>query len=95
MKISSDLVIHILKLTNDPKEIASQLEAYKRRYQARLDTLRMVEDENKRHAQALKDIKEANRVNQANCDHPIANYYGDPSGGRDSFHQCDICGKEW
>lgn len=30
---------------------------------------------------------------QKNCKHETQSYNGDPSGGRDSFYECDICGR--
>lgn len=30
---------------------------------------------------------------QSSCDHTLLSYHGDPSGGRDSYMECDICGK--
>ena len=30
---------------------------------------------------------------QSTCDHPDKHYCGDPAGGSDSCHTCNICGK--
>lgn len=38
-----------------------------------------------------KDILEL----QNRCPHYSTTYYGDPSGGNDSYTCCDICGMSW
>ena len=47
---------------------------------------------------AFKDTKDAIdksiESHQAVCDHPVTRYYGDPSGGNDSYCRCLICGDE-
>lgn len=32
---------------------------------------------------------------QTRCKHHLFSFYPDASGGNDSCHICDICGKEW
>jgi hypothetical protein len=29
-----------------------------------------------------------------NCKHETRSFNGDPAGGNDSYHSCDLCGKE-
>ncbi len=31
---------------------------------------------------------------QAKCPHPLATYHADPSGGTDSWRECDLCGAD-
>lgn len=54
----------------------------------------------KRKKQSLKEYYEKKLLeiedeeNKIGCQHEIKTHYCDPSGGSDSFDQCDICGKE-
>lgn len=32
---------------------------------------------------------------QVGCPHFEYTYFGDPAGGHDSYHVCDLCKKEW
>ena len=29
------------------------------------------------------------------CPSPMVQFHGDPAGGRDSYHECMLCGKTW
>lgn len=51
------------------------------------------EEENKRHADAIKEIQDAFKRLRARCSHLVRTFQCDPSGNNDSFHTCDICGK--
>ncbi len=44
---------------------------------------------------AVKAREQRLRNVQVDCPHYETTYHGDPSGGSDSFTQCDWCGKEW
>ena len=43
----------------------------------------------------LKEADELIAILQKSCPHPAAKYQGDPAGGSDSCHSCDLCGKQW
>lgn len=43
----------------------------------------------------LLDIKRRLDALQERCIHPGAVFQPDPSGGNDSSHRCDACGKVW
>jgi len=41
----------------------------------------------------LKKLKADKEQIQNQCDHPVFSFFGDPSGGNDSFNKCDVCEK--
>lgn len=54
----------------------------------------------------LKELAEAYKIKcdlmkeqlaqlRLRCKHWDFSFHGDPSGGNDSFHRCEVCGKEW
>lgn len=55
-----------------------------------------MDTEFKRHESKIKELKQKIADVQKECVCPggALTFHGDPSGGRDSFHRCRICGKE-
>jgi hypothetical protein len=48
-----------------------------------------------RHDDAKRAIESEIKQLQDKCGHPQSIYCGDPAGGSDSFHSCNICGAQW
>ena len=47
------------------------------------------------HLTRLKEVHEKLEAAREQCWHPVSAYHGDPAGGSDAYHVCDICGKVW
>jgi LPS O-antigen subunit length determinant protein (WzzB/FepE family) len=43
--------------------------------------------------QDIRTINEAVKIAQSLCKHEEKSFNPDPAGGRDSYYECDICGK--
>lgn len=54
-------------------------------------------DEEMKYKKIKANLEQQLRELEESCPHysSMVVYYGDPSGGRDSFHECKLCGKQW
>jgi ribosome biogenesis GTPase A len=95
MEITAALMKHILNKTSDADEIAEEINDYKKVYNKILENKRIKEEKRKEFEEFIHNLDSCRKSIQSGCDHPTFEYSGDPSGGNDSFHRCDICGKEW
>lgn len=49
--------------------------------------------EKDRHDKNVKNLRDKIReVQKMMCSHPSSSFHSDPSGGRDSYYECDVCG---
>lgn len=55
----------------------------------------MIREEEISSKKRVEGYREKIKKAQGECKHWDFTYYGDPSGGNDSFHECTICGKQW
>lgn len=46
-----------------------------------------------RHSKAIQSIIAKRNDVENQCGHKVTKFYGDPSGGNDTWTQCQICGK--
>ncbi len=77
-----------------PQIIVAKLSAV-RKIEEEVDVvMSLMEDEEERHEAALVDLDNKLRAIRKRCGHEAKTYHGDPSGGSDSCHTCDICGAE-
>lgn len=51
-------------------------------------------DENRRHESQTSLFRLMRKTISKCCSHSSLVYVPDPSGNNDSYHRCDICGKE-
>lgn len=97
MIVSQELLKHCLKLTADSKNQASDLAALLDKYNGwnrkRLEFAKKREDAKKVYQIELQRIAVIEEVAQAKCDHPVTTTRTDPVDNRNSYTQCDICGK--
>lgn len=76
-----------------PKYLATQIlriTRLKNRLSAHKQKLEKLKEE---YEAAVKREKEEFLKIQAECKHESQSFNPDPAGGRDSWHECDICGK--
>lgn len=59
----------------------------------RLALEKAMRDEEGRHCQVMNNLKEDKTILQEKCLHWMQTYHGDPAGGSDSYHECQVCGK--
>ena len=76
---------HIVELLGLEKEIRSAV------------SLLMVEQETevRRRDEFSQNMRKRWADVQDKCPHWEHTYHGDPSGGRDSFEECNLCKKQW
>lgn len=53
-----------------------------------------IETTKKRHQSELSTLNNGITLVQSDCKHEDLTYYPDAAGGSDSFHVCNICGKD-
>lgn len=94
-QITEDLMKHILQKTQDPYEVSNKINLYTDIHRGLLSLTYSRESAYKAYQEKLEEIKKEQKKLRSNCDHPLFSYHGDPAGGSDSFHSCDICGWEW
>lgn len=82
------------ELTDRPEIIAAKLNAVRKIEQDVLDLRTKMRDETNLHEAALKKFDNELRAIRSRCGHECKTYHGDPSGGSDSCHICEICGAE-
>lgn len=69
----------------------SRAQAVRRERAAFLQAIQVAEDDLKERVKAVRaDIQKL----QAGCPHWTSTYHPDPAGGRDSWYECDFCGKD-
>ena len=95
MKVSKELIDSILKDGRDSEHIATIVSKY----------INMTSELNKLKNELLKNeadfisrkrvIEDKIEKIRLDCRHPTVSRYSDPSGGNDSFHECDVCGAVW
>lgn len=55
--------------------------------------LSLIRTEEKKLEEAKLKLEKGRSDIQADCKHYLQHYYGDPAGGSDSGHHCDVCDK--
>lgn len=77
-----------------PDIIASKLNAVRKLEELVTYVMARIEEEEERHEAALEALDSELRGIRERCGHESKTYHGDPSGGSDSHHSCNICGAE-
>lgn len=86
--------LYVGEVSDRPWMVAAKLNAV-RKIEEEVDVvMSLMEDEEERHEAALVELDNKLQAIRKRCGHEAKTYHGDPSGGRDSCHTCDICGAE-
>lgn len=84
--------------TGDKKDLASHITTEYKKYEDITRKINNLESEkarlNKQHKESIKKIEIDIFEVRKTCNHIDRSFYGDPSGGHDSYYECNICGKE-
>ena len=96
MKVSEELLQYIYdKVGTDVKPVVTTLTMIVKLRETYQDTIQCLQKLKQQHQIEIDGMQDTIRQLRLRCDHPISTFFGDPSGGTDSFHKCDICEHEW
>jgi hypothetical protein len=77
-------ISHFISVCDHVDYITGQMNEFKK------DKQKLIDD----HKIAMHYIETKINVTRNSCQHVLTTFYADPSGGSDSYTECDICGKE-
>lgn len=95
--ISKDIIEQILseyKGENIAEHLYTKLKLVETIESSIKDLKTLIEDEEAKYEKRIKEIKTCIKDWQETCKHWSKTFHPDPSGNNDSFHECNICGKE-
>ena len=92
MIATEKLVSHILRNNADPGYVTKKLQSYEKLAQRRRELQRCREKARADYDAALNGVGASEAALRKECDHPDTHYHADPSGNRDSWSECNICG---
>lgn len=102
MKIDSVLLSRLVTVRlgeNPPPDVARAFEGFNTQLSGIAEILRGVSSVNQakagevaRHLEVMDKLHLDLGELQSRCGHDLTTFYPDPSGGNDSFTECDICG---
>lgn len=82
------------EISDRPEIIATRLNEVRRIEESIADLKGQLQDELDRHESEVERIDGRIRAIRKTCGHECKTYHGDPAGGSDSCHICEICGAE-